>query len=457
MAKTKISEYSSTANSNTDIASINIDEGCAPSGINNAIRALMAQIHDLYAGSSGDTWPVTAGGTGSGTASGARTNLGLVIGTDVQAYDADLAAIASSGKGAEIASYGTYGVGFKNRIINGAMMIDQRNAGASVTINTLAGGYTVDRWFATGKASAGVFTVQRLSASAPAGFTNYLACTTTTSATPGATDAYVFGQFIEGFNVADLGWGSANAQTVTLSFKVYSSLTGTFGGSVANNAANRCYPFSFSIGSANTWTTVSVTIAGDTAGTWTTDNTAGLKLYFDLGSGSSLRGTAGSWGATFYTGVTGAQSMIATNAATFYITGVQLEKGSTATSFDYRPYGTELQLCQRYLPAISYAGGANPYFGAGMAFGTTSAYYTISFPVTPRVPPTGLTVSSASHFAGFLATTATSNATGVVFGGANNHSAFVQLTGMIGLVGGNASMIYMNNSSALMTFTGCEL
>ncbi len=161
----------------------------------------------------------------------------------------------------------------RNRIINGDMRIDQRNAGASVTINTLSGSYTLDRWFATGKASAGVFTVQRLSASAPAGFTNYLACTTTTSATPGSTDAYVIGQFIEGFNVADLAWGSASAQTVTLSFRVYSSLTGTFGGSVANNAANRCYPFSFSIGSANTWTTISVTIPGDTSGTWTTDNT----------------------------------------------------------------------------------------------------------------------------------------------------------------------------------------
>ena len=277
---------------------------------------------------------------------------------------------------------------FKNRIINGAMVIDQRNAGASVTINTLAGGYTLDRWFATGKASAGVFTVQRLSASAPAGFTNYLACTTTTSATPGATDAYVFGQFIEGFNVADLGWGSANAQSVTLSFKVYSSLTGTFGGSVANNAANRCYPFSFSVASANTWTTVSVTIAGDTTGTWTTDNTAGLKLYFDLGSGSSLRGTAGSWGATFYTGVTGAQSMIATGSATFYITGVQLEKGSTATSFDYRPYGTELALCQRYYYRLK-AGSAYANAGIGRAYSTANGQAVVAMPVSMRAAPTG--------------------------------------------------------------------
>ena len=236
----------------------------------------------------------------------------------------------------------------RNRIINGDMRIDQRNAGAAVTINTLAGGYTIDRWFATGKASAGVFTVQRLSTPVPAGFTNCLGCTVTTSATPGTSDAYVVGQFIEGFNTGDLGWGAAGAQTVTLSFRVYSSLTGTFGGSIANNAANRCYPFSFSIGSANTWTTISVTIPGDTTGTWLTDNSAGIKLYFDLGSGSSLRGTANAWGSTFYTGVTGGVNVIATNGATFYVTGVQLEVGTVATPFERRQFGQELALCQRY-------------------------------------------------------------------------------------------------------------
>jgi len=283
----------------------------------------------------------------------------------------------------------------RNRIINGDMRIDQRNAGASVTINTLSGSYTLDRWFATGKASAGVFTVQRLSASAPAGFTNYLACTTTTSATPGSTDAYVIGQFIEGFNVADLAWGSASAQTVTLSFRVYSSLTGTFGGSVANNAANRCYPFSFSIGSANTWTTISVTIPGDTSGTWTTDNTAGLKLYLDLGSGSSLRGTAGAWGSTFYTGVTSAVNVISTNGATFYITGVQLEVGTAATPFERRQYGQELALCQRYY-FKTFAQGTAPVQNVSannllLTSGTSNYISGIVFPVAMRTAPSTIT------------------------------------------------------------------
>jgi hypothetical protein len=163
-----------------------------------------------------------------------------------------------------------------------------------------------------------------------------------------ATNVIGVRQPIEGFNTADLAWGTANAKTVTLSFQVYSSLTGTFGGSVLNSANNRSYPFTYTVSSANTWTAISITIAGDTTGTWLTNNGIGLDIYWNLGTGSTYSGTAGSWsGSTFYS-ATGATSVVGTNGATFYITGVQLEVGSTATSFDYRPYGTELNLCQRY-------------------------------------------------------------------------------------------------------------
>jgi len=155
-------------------------------------------------------------------------------------------------------------------------------------------------------------------------------------------------QYVEGYNVADLGWGTANASSVTLSFRVYSSLTGTFGGSITNSGQDRSYPFSYTISSANTWTTISVTIAGDTSGTWLKTNGNGLSVFFGLGVGSTYSGTAGAWAGAAYFSATGATSVVGTNGATFYITGVQLEKGSTATSFDYRPYGTELALCQRY-------------------------------------------------------------------------------------------------------------
>jgi hypothetical protein len=207
---------------------------------------------------------------------------------------------------------------------------------------------------------------------------------------------------------------------------------------------------------------VTTAITGDTGGTanWLTGNSVGVYVRWSLGCSSAYcTGTTGSWinSTSSYDGVTGQVNLISTNGATFYITGVQLEKGTIATSFDYRDYGRELMMCQRYLPAISYSGGTNPYFGAGMAYGTTAAYYTISFPVTPRVPPTGLYVNSAGYFAGFLASTTVSIATSVIFSGANNHSAFIELTGMSGLSGGNSTLLFMYNSSALLYFTGCEL
>jgi hypothetical protein len=238
--------------------------------------------------------------------------------------------------------------GFKNRIINGAMVIDQRNAGAAVTINSAANTYTVDRWRAFGQATDGVFTVQQ-STTAPTGFIKSLLVTVTTAdASIGSTQVYNLAQSIEGLNVSDLAWGTASAQTVTVSFWVQSSLTGTFSGALKNSDGSRAYPFTFTISSANTYEQKSVTISGDTTGTWLTTTGIGITLTFNVGSGSSRLGTAGAWAAANLDGATGSTSLIATSGATLYITGVQLEKGSTATSFDYRPYGTELALCQRY-------------------------------------------------------------------------------------------------------------
>ena len=256
------------------------------------------------------------------------------------------------------AGYGM-GMGFRNRIINGAMVIDQRNAGASVTASTNT--FAVDRMQVYASV-ASKFTAQQNAGSVtpPSGFTNYLGVTSSSAYSSAAGDVFVILQNIEGYNTADLGFGAAGASTVTLSFWVRSSLTGLFGGSLVNEAYNRAYPFSYTINSANTWEQKSITIAGDTSGTWVKTNGAGIRLYIDLGCGSSYQGTAGAWASSGYTSVTGATSVVGTNGATFYITGVQLEKGSTATAFDYRPYGTELVLCQRYYETINMVG--NSYY-----------------------------------------------------------------------------------------------
>jgi hypothetical protein len=263
----------------------------------------------------------------------------------------------------------------KNRIINGAMVIDQRNAGASVTItNTGATTYTLDRWFAYGSV-ASKFSVQQNAGSItpPVGFSNYLGCTSVSAYSVGSSDVFLIGQSIEGFNTADLNWGTANAKTVTLSFQAYSSLTGTFGGALKNSANNRTYPFSYSIPVANTWTQISITVAGDTSGTWIgATNGIGIQVNFGLGVGSTGSGTAGAWSSTNYTSVTGATSVVGTNGATFYITGVQLEVGSSATGFEYRQYGQELALCQRYFETVGCG-------GVGIARNGTSPGATMSF------------------------------------------------------------------------------
>ena len=246
--------------------------------------------------------------------------------------------------------------GFRNRIINGSMVIDQRNAGASVT--PANGAYTLDR-YVVGAQQASKFSVQQNAGSVtlPVGFSKYLGVTSLSSYSVLAADFFEVGQIIEGQNIYDLAWGTANAKTVTLSFQVYSSLTGSFGGNILNGAETRCYPFIYSIPVANTWTSISITIAGDTSGTWLTTNGQGMKVFFSLGAGSSYAGPANAWSGNGYHGTVGTVSVVGTNGATFYITGVQLEKGSTATSFDYRPYGTELALCQRYFELISSASG----------------------------------------------------------------------------------------------------
>ena len=237
------------------------------------------------------------------------------------------------------------GFGFKNRIINGALVIDQRNAGA-VQTSPASNTYGLDRWKVN--VGGGGFNIQQNAGAVtpPAGVSFYYGVTSTSTTT---ASNFSVRQLIEGFNFADFGFGTANAQSVTLSFWVRSSLTGTFGGAIQNDVGTRSYVFSYTISSANTWQQVTATVPGDTSGTWIGATTgAGAVLYISYSAAAAYAGAAGSWTANDYRTVTGQTNVLGTNGATFYVTGVQLEKGSTATSFDYRPYGTELQLCQRY-------------------------------------------------------------------------------------------------------------
>ena len=279
----------------------------------------------------------------------------------------------------------------KNKIINGDMRVDQRDGTA--TINATSVTYNVDRWLGRGVASAGVFTLAQDTTS-PANFTNSLKATVTTADSSIASgSSYRIQQMVEGYNMEDLNWGTSDAQSVTLSFWVRSSVTGTFGGSVANGDFNRFNVFSYTISSADTWEYKTVTITGDTSGTWPTDNSLSLRLNFSLGAGSTLLAAVGSWGASTKEGVTGQTNVIATNSATFYVTGVQLEANTTATPFEYLQYEQQLALCQRYYYQWNTT-SANNFLMFAMGVGTTALYGIVPFPTTMRSNPSSITFGS---------------------------------------------------------------
>ena len=356
--------------------------------------------------------PVASSGTGTtvvssvmepvvsaASLSDARTNLGLASGattTVASGATTTVGTMATQNASAVAITGGTIDnvnlsntFGFKNRLINSAMVIDQRNAGASVTITT-AEEFITDRWQFAPSASSKLTAQQ--STTAPTGFNNSLLLTSSAATSVAAGDYYFLGQKIEGFNFTDCGWGTASAATITLSFWCRSSITGTYGGALVNSAQNRSYPFSYSISAANTWEQKTITVAGDTSGTWIgATNGVGVRLRLGFGIGSTYSGTAGAWAAANYMAPTSSTNWISTSGATFYITGVQLEKGSTATSFDYRPYGTELALCQRYYyKVITESAAAKQLAPNGFVDSTTTAFCWTQFPVEMRISATAL-------------------------------------------------------------------
>ena len=344
--------------------------------------------------------------------------------------------------------------GFKNRIINGAMVIDQRNAGASVTPNST---YTLDRWICP-TTQTSKFTVQQNAGSVtpPTGFSNYLGVTSSSSYSVNSTDVFAVRQIIEGFNSADLAWGTASALPITISFWVRSSLTGTFGLGLGNSGFSRAYPATYTINSANTWEYKTVTIAGDTTGTWLTTNGTGIQVSFGLGYGSSYLGTANAWNAGTAFMPTGATSVVGTNGATFYITGVQLEKGSTATSFDYRPFGTELALAQRYYQQIngnSFVGtAAYGMIGSGMVYTTTQADISIPLKVSMRATPTISQSSTTIQVGGTLYTS-----TGIGDAGSTPNVIFARISNAGTMVIGSGANLSSNNSTSGFFAASAEL
>lgn len=354
-----------------------------------------------------------------------------------------------------IAQGGSNNVTMRNRIINGAMMIDQRNAGASVTVATDFT-YCVDRFNGSRGGSTNNFTMQQ-STTTPTGFKNSLLCTMGTGVSVGTTNYALMAQAIEGYNVADLAFGSASSAAFTLSFWVRSSVTGTFGVAFRSGAANATYCATYTITSANTfeYKTITVPAGAINGGTWYTDNRVGVYVIWDLGVGSTYSAAANqlTTGANYF-GVTGTTKLSETTGATFYITGVQFEAGTTATPFEQRLYGTELALCQRYCPVFD--GALNTIIGNGFMYATTGAIVNVKLPVTTRTPATGMTITAASDFALYWSGSDLT-CTSVPFGSATNEYAVFSPTVASGATTNAGCMIRLRSASAKIIFTGCEL
>jgi len=340
------------------------------------------------------------------------------------------------------------GFGFKNRIINGAMVIDQRNAGAAITPSAVSQ-YTVDRFNCVGT-QASKLTYQQV-VDAPAGFVNSVKLTVASAATPSASDQFRFNQPIEGFSIADFGWGTANAQAATISFRAKASIAGTYSVALWNGANGRSYVTTVSLTTA--WASYSFTAPGDTTGTWNTGNGVGIELIFDTGGGSNwVAPSLNAWQAGNYFKASGSVSLVSNAAATLNITGVQLEKGSTATAFDYRPYGTEFMLCQRYLPVVS-ASGADQGLGNGSQYSVATASWCYNFQVQPRIPPTGI-IASAQNALKFYANSGSAASTTITFNTATIAGCWIlaQAAGTSG-----AALTVSSNGVMSIQFTGCEL
>ena len=345
-----------------------------------------------------------------------------------------------------IAQSGANNVTMRNRIINGNMMIDQRNAGASVTPSSNT--YQLDRWVCN---VGGGFTVQQNAGSVtpPAGFSNYYGVTSTGSQ---SASNFSLRQFIEGFNSADFGFGTANAQPVTLSFWVRSSLTGTFGGAIQNSAGNRSYVYSYTINSANTWQQVTVTIPGDTGGTWIgATNGAGIVLYITYSVAAGQAGATGSWTGNDYRAPTGQTNVVGTNGATFYVTGVQLEEGTTATAFEQRLFGTELALCQRYYYKHTNDAISNPVGNACM-YNATQMFGVLQFPVTMRTSPTIVQVVGTDYYRFYRNNAADLFSSFSLEGVSPTSYAFYNSTEISGTAG-HAGWVELNSASGLVAFT----
>jgi len=337
----------------------------------------------------------------------------------------------------------------RNLIINGDMRIAQR--AASVT-GSNGGGYTVcDRWNLFDN-SGSVNIAQSSTVPTTTGFANSLQFTVNSTGTLTSTSVFTPNQQIEGFNSVQLLWGTSNAKPITVSFWCRSSVAGTYGIFVRNGAADRHYTTTFNIASINTWQYVTATIPGDTSGTWIgATNGIGLTVGITLRAGSSRVGTTGVWSSSTTYSSSSQVDWHGVSSATFYFTGFQVEEGKIATPFEYRSYGQELALCQRYCAKFG-GGSTNDAFGSGFSSGT-NFYVFVPLPVSMRTTPVLTLYGTASDITVTApAVVAAANGTPTVVGTGIN-STVLQISSATSITTGYAVYARATTSSTWFTMT----
>ena len=346
-------------------------------------------------------------------------------------------------------------VGFRNRIINGDMRIDQRNAGASVT--PASGAYTLDRW-QYGASQASKVTIQQNanSVTPPTGFKNYLGAVVASTATVGAGDYFQFSQKIEANNTSDLDWGLSAGKTLTLSFWAMCSGAVTLSGAVQSILSPfTSYPFTFSFTASGIWQQFVITIPAPPPSTnWATGTSTSLYVQWNLAVGSTYSGTGNTWVNNNYFGATGASSLMGTVGNYLYITGVQLEKGNIATSFDVRPYTTELALCQRYCWVSYTTSGNGGPLGTGAVYSATLTQVSLQLPVSMRTAPTATTVLNGSSIwcGSYVGATGTTTATTPAVQTDLNNLQNIRLAidGLSGMTAGQATWTFTAANAKLI-------
>jgi hypothetical protein len=345
------------------------------------------------------------------------------------------------------------GSGFRNRIINGDMVVNQRNTAVTTS------GYSVDRWIAFKSGGATVSMAQ--STDAPSVFTNSLKATASTG---GSSNLSYFEQNIEGYNTASLGWGTASAKQTTVSFWVKSSLTGTYSVAFQHPARTRAYVATYAINAINTWEYKTITISGDLSGTWSKTNTTGIEVYFTFGVSNAgyQTSTLNQWfagdGMSIPIGPSSVPDVMATTGNIFAITGVQLEANPQPTPFEQRPYGTELALCQRYyFRYYGNSGGYSRFPSTGASFSGTSWQGVLNVPVTMRAVPSLIESSGVGCTDNVSFDSAVFTTVSLASGQSHINGVFIQCSGGSSINNGQGHILIGRGGGSSYIALGAEL